>query len=101
MAVANDFHKIDLEERKTVYQLMERLPKSDLIAWLVWCAAWVSKPSNQVIVTKSTGEPWEVYADWITLCYDFDLDWRLSRGNLEARVRKTGTPLFWSTTLCR
>lgn len=96
-AVKNDFGGIDLEERKVVYQLMQRLTKEALISWLVWCAAVASKNGLHVIVTDSSGEPHQVYDDWVMLCSQYGLDWRLSRGNLELRARQDGTPLFWAT----
>lgn len=101
MGAANDFARIDKEESQAVRKLIDRLPPRERIAFLLWCCEQVSRPGNQIIVTSSTGETWEVYGDWINLCAHLGLNWRRARDELEQRVRRHGTPLFWRPQLCR
>lgn len=91
----SDFYELDREERKTIYELMVRLPKDDLVAWLVWCCRQVSEDKdNGVMVSHTSGHVREVWEDWFTLCHQFNLDWRKSRAELELRVRRAGKPLL-------
>ena len=88
--------RTDLEERKTVWQLLQRVEPEQRIAWLIWCADTASHGVTRHIVTGSAGTVADVYFDWLSLCGQLGLDWKRSRENLESRVRVKCTPLFWA-----
>ena len=92
--------EVDNEERLTILRLLERLKPFERTTWLVWCAKAISRPGNEIVVTASNGTVREVFYDWLILCETLGLDWRTSRDDLELRVRKTGTRLFWRTQPC-
>ncbi len=87
---------MDLEERKTVWRLLDRLDETQRVAWLLWCCSQVSTKNRKTIITHTSGTTTDVYHDWLSLCTCLGLGWKTSRAELEARVRKFGKPLFFA-----
>jgi hypothetical protein len=65
--------RLDWDERREVYRLIDRLDKRDRIGFLKWACARVSKPGATTFVEKTSGETQEVFWDALTLAFSYGL----------------------------
>jgi hypothetical protein len=93
--------RLDLDERRTVHRLLERLEPEIRLRWLMWCCAQCSHGNFQVHIGVNTGTAREVYFDWQSACHSLGLDVVKSRAKLEEMVTMFGRPLLFGVeALC-
>ena len=80
--------KLDLSDRKEVWQLLQRLEPHQRVEWLKWCC---TQAAGDIRVVSNTGLSREVYWDWVWLCYQCGVDTNATRQELERLVRMLST----------
>lgn len=82
--------RLEFDDRRELYRLIDRLEKRDRIAFLNWACKQVSKPDMETRVTSQSGETEEVFWDAMNLSFTWGLPIAVMGERLIRMCRKFG-----------
>ena len=84
------------DDRKEVYQLLQRLSPRDRLRWLAACCRRATLPGSTkqpAVTPMSTGQEMEVYLDFWSLVNEWTFDADAALEDLVRIVKQRGRPL--------
>lgn len=85
--VTPQFLNLELDDRRELWVLLDRLEPRKRILWLEWCCRQVSRPGMVVEVISSDGTVEDVFADAMTILNQNGLSLEVAGGKLVQMVR--------------